>query len=121
MQHTPIADVWHRVWRTVVQAALAFLTFAPVYPLVVEAVGAPADSTLGVWLAVVGVWVATVAGVITRLMAIPALNRAAAKVRLDGHSGTAVAVEESEGGGQTWTSIIRVQDGGGEFTGDPAT
>lgn len=84
-----IADKARRAVRTGIQVALAFGTFAAVYPLIIEAVGAPANSTLGVWLGATVTWVTVAAGIISRIMSIPAVNDVLAKLRLAGHSGEA--------------------------------
>jgi hypothetical protein len=108
------------VARTVVQAALAFVSLAPIYPIVVHAIGAPASTNAGAWLAASVVWVGTVAGAISRIMAIPAINDLLAHVGLAGHSG-AVPVAAVVAEPTTDTTILRLSElNGGEFIGDPA-
>lgn len=114
-----ILDRGRRVARTIIQAAGAFLTLAPAYPALVAAIGAPKDSNVGVWLAASAVWVGTIAGIIARIMAIPAVNDLLAKVGLAGHSGATVPTVVVEP--PTETTILRaIKDNGGEFLGDPA-
>jgi hypothetical protein len=113
-----VLDVGRRVARTVVQAALAVVTLAPIYPLIVAAIGVPKDSNVGVWIAASVAWVATAAGIISRVMAVPAVNSMLGK--LSGHSGDfipdAAFVEPS-----TETQLFRTIDiNAGEFIGDPA-
>jgi hypothetical protein len=115
-----ILDTGKRVARTVVQAALAFVSLAPIYPIVVHAIGAPASTNAGAWLAASVVWVGTVAGAISRIMAIPAVNDLLAHVGLAGHSG-AVPVAAVVAEPTTDTTILRLSElNGGEFIGDPA-
>lgn len=115
-----ILDTGRRVARTVVQVAVAVVSIAPVYPFIVAALGAPRDSNVGLWLAASVTWVGTVAGIISRVMAIPAVNDLLGHVGLAGHSGTiptaAVVAEPT-----TDTTILRLSElNGGEFIGDPA-
>src|SRR5690606_17601717 len=64
-----------RVLRTVIQVGIpAFLAFALALPLIIEALGLPVDSELRLWLVAVAAIVTAVAGAITRVMAIPAVN-----------------------------------------------
>jgi hypothetical protein len=100
-----VIDTGRRVARTVVQVALAFASFAPVYPLIVAAIKAPDGSNLALWLAASATWVATIAGVISRIMAIPTVNSLLEKVNLAGHSTTVLAQD-------SWTSFIPVQASG---------
>jgi len=113
-----ILDTARRVARTIIQVALAFGTVAAIYPLIVNAIGAPAGSNVALWLATIGTWVTTAAAIIARIMAIPAVNSLLAGLRLAGHSGvTALTFEEPS----TATSLVRVQSANsGEFTGTPA-
>lgn len=92
-----IADTAARFFRTVIQAALAVVSFAPVYPLIVSAIHAPAGSKAAALLTVAGVWISAAAGIISRLMAIPAVNTVLGKIKLAGHSGTVTASD-------TWTT-----------------
>lgn len=114
----PIVDTARRVARTVVQVALAFGTVAAIYPLIVTAIGAPAGSNVALWLATIGTWVATISGIISRIMAIPAVNGFLAPLGLTGHSG-AKAPQFVEP--PTATTLVKLQQvNGGEFTGTPA-
>ena len=76
---TNVQEIWfktQRVLRTIVAAGIpAFLLIAIVLPLVIDALGLPVSSTLYGWLVVVAACVTAVAGAITRVMAIPAVNR----------------------------------------------
>lgn len=71
-------EIWYkaqRVLRTLVAVGIpAFLSFALVLPLIIEALGLPADSELRLWLIGIAAIVTAVAGAITRVMAIPAVN-----------------------------------------------
>jgi hypothetical protein len=92
-----IFDPWKRFARTIIQVVLGFVTVAPLVPLIIAAIGAPEGSNVAVWLAAVGVWVSTVAGVISRVMAIPAVNSLLARINLDGHSGEVAAADNYTG------------------------
>ncbi len=95
-----IFDAWKRVGRTVVQVVLAFLSFAAVFPLIVGAVGAPHGSNVALWLTTAVTWVTIVAGALTRVMAIPAVNSLLTPIGLGGHSGNVVAND-------SWTSLVQ--------------
>jgi len=75
---TNVQDIWfktQRVLRTVVAVGIpAFLTLALVLPQVIEALGLPVTSELYGWLVGLAAGVTAVAGAITRVMAIPAVN-----------------------------------------------
>lgn len=79
-------DIWYkgkRVLRTLVQVAIpAFLSFALVLPAIIEALGLPADAELRLWLIAVAAGVTAVAGAISRVMAIPAVNAWLIKIGL---------------------------------------
>lgn len=79
-------EIWYkgkRVLRTLVQTAIpAFLGFALVLPAIIEALGLPVDSQLRLWLAAVAAGVTAVAGAISRVMAIPAVNAWLVKIGL---------------------------------------
>lgn len=79
-------EIWYkaqRVLRTIVQVVIpAFLGFAVVLPLIIEALGLPVDSELRVWLLVVATGVTAVAAAIARVMAIPAVNAWLIKIGL---------------------------------------
>lgn len=73
-----VQDIWfktQRVLRTAVQVGIpAFITFAGVLPLIVNAIGLPVDGALYLWLVgAAGVVTALAAG-LSRVMAIPAVN-----------------------------------------------
>ena len=71
-------EIWYkaqRVLRTVVAVLIpAFLGFAVLLPQLIDALGLPDDSTLRLWLLGIAAGVTAVAGAITRIMAIPAVN-----------------------------------------------
>jgi len=79
-------EIWYkaqRVLRTIVQTAIpAFLTFALVLPQIIEALGLPVDSELRLWLLGAAAIVTAVAGAISRVMAIPAVNAWLTKIGL---------------------------------------
>ena len=79
-------DIWYkgkRVLRTFVQVVIpAFLGFAVVLPLIIEALGLPMDSELRLWLVGVALGVSAVASAIARVMAIPAVNAWLIKIGL---------------------------------------
>lgn len=70
-----ISDKGRRALRTFLQVLGAFLSFAVVYPAIVHAIGAPTGSRVELWLATAGSWITIAATVITRLMAIPAVDQ----------------------------------------------
>jgi hypothetical protein len=82
-----VLDPVVRVLRTVIQVLIAFVSLAPILPLIVSAIGAPAGSQYGVTLTAAAVWVAGVAAAISRIMAIPAVNALLGRIGLAGHSG----------------------------------
>jgi hypothetical protein len=111
-----IYDTFHRVIRTVIQTIPGVIALAALYPLVVDAIGLPKDSNVGLWLAGSVTVVAGIAAALTRVMAIPAVNTFLAKIRLDGHSGEVIP-------GDTYTSMIAVQrpaDTAGEYDDEAA-
>ena len=83
---TKVQDIWfksQRVLRTVVAVGIpAFLSLALVIPQIIEALGLPITSELYGWLVAVAAGVTAVAGAITRVMAIPAVNVWLTKVGL---------------------------------------
>lgn len=97
-----IYDTARRVVRTVIQSVPGVLVIAALYPSVVNAIGIPKDSNLGLWLAGSVVVVGGVAAAITRVMAIPGINAWLAKIRLAGHSGNLEAQD-------SWTRFVPVQ------------
>ena len=78
--------IWYkaqRVLRTIVAVGIpAFLGFAVVMPQIITALGLPADSALQLWLLGAAAVVTAVAGAITRVMAIPAVNAWLIKIGL---------------------------------------
>lgn len=74
-----IEDIWfkgQRVLRTIVQVGIpAFIAFAAVVPQIIEALGLPADSELRLWLVAVAAGITAVAAALSRVFAIPAVNR----------------------------------------------
>jgi predicted naringenin-chalcone synthase len=81
-----VPDIWfkvQRVLRTVVQVGIpAFLTFAWVLPEIIDELGLPVDSDLRLWLLGLAAGVTAVAGALSRIMAIPAVNRWLVKIGL---------------------------------------
>ncbi len=71
-------DIWYktqRVFRTLVQVGIpAFLTFAGVLPVIINALGLPVDGPLYLWLIAAAGVVTAIAGALSRVMAIPAVN-----------------------------------------------
>lgn len=71
-------DIWfksQRVLRTIVQVGIpAFITFAAVLPTIINALGLPVDGTVYLWLLSAAGVVTAVAGALSRVMAIPAVN-----------------------------------------------
>jgi len=114
-----VFDTARRVARTVIQAGLAIVSFAPIYPLIVGAIGAPKGSNLAGWLAASVVWVGSIAGAISRIMAIPAVNNLLAPVKLAAHSGTTLP-------GDSYTTALPIltgitsSNGSSEYSGDAA-
>lgn len=94
-------DIWYkgkRVLRTIVQTAIpSFLGFALVLPAIIEALGLPADNELRLWLLAVAAGVTAVAGAISRVMAIPAVNAWLIKIGLGSVPKDAVVVTPSTG------------------------
>jgi len=70
--------IWYkgkRVLRTIVAVGIpAFLAFALVLPQIIDAAGLPVDSELYIQLVAFAAILTAVAGGITRIMAIPAVN-----------------------------------------------
>lgn len=71
-------DIWYatqRVLRTIVQVGIpAFITFAAVLPTIIGALGLPVDGTVYLWLLSAAGVITAVAGALSRVMAIPAVN-----------------------------------------------
>lgn len=71
-------DIWfksQRVLRTVVQVGIpSFITFAAVLPTIINALGLPVDGAVYLWLLSAAGVVTAVAGALSRVMAIPAVN-----------------------------------------------
>lgn len=83
---TQVEDIWYktqRVLRTLVQVGIpAFLSFALVLPLVIDALGLPVTGGLYLWLVGFAGGVTAVATGLSRVMAIPAVNAWLVKVGL---------------------------------------
>ena len=79
-------EIWYkaqRVLRTIVAVVIpALLGFAVLLPQLIDALGLPDDSTLRLWLLGIAAGVTAVAGAITRIMAIPAVNAWLTKIGL---------------------------------------
>jgi len=77
-QPPSVHAIWfttQRVLRTIVAVGIpVFLSFALVLPLVIEALGLPVSSALYGWLVGFAATTTAVAGAITRVMAVPAVN-----------------------------------------------
>lgn len=73
-----VDEIWfstQRVLRTIVQVGIpAFITFAGVLPTIISALGLEVDSTVYLWLLSAAAVVTAVAGALSRVMAIPAVN-----------------------------------------------
>jgi len=96
-----VTEIWYkaqRVLRTLVQVIIpAFLGFAVVLPLIIEALGLPVDSELRLWLLLVAGGVTAVATAIARVMAIPAVNAWLIKIGLGSVPASAVYVSPATG------------------------
>lgn len=75
---TEVQEIWfksQRVIRTLVQVGIpAFLTFALVLPQIIAALGLPVDGPVYLWLIGAAGVVTAVAGALSHVMAIPAVN-----------------------------------------------
>lgn len=93
--------IWYkgkRVLRTLVQTAIpAFLSFAILLPMIIEALGLPVDSELRLWLLAVAAGVTAVAAAISRVMAIPAVNAWLIKIGLGSVPASALATSPVTG------------------------
>ena len=73
-----VDDIWfatQRVLRTIVQVGIpAFITFAGVLPVIINALGLDVDGQVYLWLVSAAAVLTAVAGALTRVMAIPAVN-----------------------------------------------
>lgn len=73
-----VPEIWYkaqRVLRTIVAVGIpSIITAATVLPLVIEALGLPADLPLRLWLVGFAAGLTAVAAAITRVMAIPQVN-----------------------------------------------
>lgn len=93
---TEISYKVQRVLRTLVQVGIpAFLSFALVLPLIIEALGLPVDSELRLWLLAVAAGITAVATAITRVMAIPAVNAWLIRIGLGSVPRKALIIEPS--------------------------
>lgn len=73
-----VPEIWYkaqRVLRTIVAVGIpSIITAATVLPLIIEALGLPADLPLRLWLLAAAGGLTAVAAAITRIMAIPQVN-----------------------------------------------
>lgn len=94
-------EIWYkaqRVLRTIVAVVIpAFLGFAVLLPQLIDALGLPDDSTLRLWLLGIAAAVTAVAGAITRIMAIPAVNAWLTKIGLGSVPKSAVRTSPATG------------------------
>lgn len=78
-QAITVEPIWfqtQRVLRTVVQVGIpAFIAFAGVLPTIISAAGLPVDGKVYLWLVSAAAVVTAVAGGLSRVMAIPAVNQ----------------------------------------------
>ena len=78
-KHLAVPDIVNkgqRVLRTIVQVGIpAFLGFALVLPQIIEALGLPVDSQVRLALVGFAAGVTAIAAALTRIMAIPAVDR----------------------------------------------
>ena len=92
-----VTTIWYkaqRVLRTIVQVVIpSFLSFAVVLPLIIDASGIPVTSELYAWLIALAAGVTAVAGGISRVMAIPAVNAWLVKIGLGSVPKHAVVTE----------------------------
>ena len=90
-------EIWYksqRVLRTIVQVGIpSFLAFALVLPQIIEALGLPVDSEIRLWMVGVAAVITAIAGAISRVMAIPAVNAWLTKIGLGSVPKSAVGVE----------------------------
>lgn len=93
-----VQDIWfksQRVLRTLVQVGIpAFLTFALVLPQIIGALGLPVDGPVYLWLVGAAGVVTAVAGALSRVMAIPAVNAWLTKVGLGSVPASEAKVED---------------------------
>lgn len=93
--------IWYkgqRVLRSLFQTAIpAFLGFAVVLPLIIEALGLPVESELRLWLVGVAAGVTAVAGAISRVMAIPTVNAFFTRIGLGSVPKSALFVSPATG------------------------
>lgn len=108
-------EIWYkaqRVLRTLVQVVIpAFLGFAVVLPLIIEALGLPVDSELRLWLVGVALGVTGVATAISRIMAIPQVNAWLTKIGLGSVPKSAIGVTASTGTAFVKTDVKAVSRG----------
>lgn len=109
-----VQEIWYqgqRVLRTVVQVGIpAFITFAAVLPSIIAALGLPVDSGLYLWLLAAAAVVTAVAGALSRVMAIPAVNEWLTKIGL-GSVPKAAAVRQAEAEHIGEVSPAQITDG----------
>lgn len=109
-----VDEIWfasQRVLRTVVQVGIpAFITFAGVLPVIINALGLPVDSTVYLWLLSAAGVVTAVAGALSRVMAIPAVNEWLTRIGL-GSVPKAAAVRQAEAEQVAVVSPEQITDG----------
>lgn len=109
-----VQDIWYqgqRVIRTVIQVGIpAFITFAAVLPLIIDALGLPLDSGVYLWLVAAAAIVTAVAGALSRVMAIPAVNTWLTKIGV-GSVPKQVAVRQAQAERVTEVSPPQITDG----------
>ncbi|MEA9986301.1 hypothetical protein [Subtercola sp. RTI3] len=91
---SPVPEIWFkakRVLRTLVQVGIpAFLAFALVLPQILAVSGIPVSSELYLWLISVAAGITAVAGGLSRVMAIPAVNTWLVNIGLGSVPGSAI-------------------------------
>lgn len=106
--HAPkILDTWKRVARTAIQTGIpAFITFAAAVPKLLELAHVYVSPTLYAALVSLAGAVTVAATVLTRIMAIPAINAFLGTVGLAGHSGAFSAADTQT----TFVPVITAAD-----------
>lgn len=95
-RHEAVSDTARRVTRTIVQVGIpAFLGFALVLPQVIDALGLPVDSAVYLWLIGAAGVVTAVAGALSRVMAIPAVDAWLDKVGLSTGATAPALIDDS--------------------------
>lgn len=78
-----VIDKGKRIVRTVAQVAVGFIIAAPSVVQVLDAFGADPSTHLGALLAGVGAGTTAIAGILSRIMAVPAVNSFLANLNVD--------------------------------------